>query len=168
MRPAWLSGRSRIGRAVTATAQRLKVFGKALDLSRTEVAGLILLAGLAPDFRTALGHVATPGDVTNGSGAAPNTLSAPGVADDSGASANKSATSVFRAAVRLLLALRFCELTADTHLMYGSRSGRRITPRILRFLDPADLLVSRKVQQGPQGMNAEPISLDRVAYAQNQ
>ena len=28
MRPAWLSGRSRIGRAVTATAQRLKVFGK--------------------------------------------------------------------------------------------------------------------------------------------
>ena len=33
------------------TLQRLKVFGKALDLSRTDVAGLVLLAGLSPDFR---------------------------------------------------------------------------------------------------------------------
>ena len=36
------------------TLQRLKVFGKALSLSRSEVAGLILLAGLVLDFRTAL------------------------------------------------------------------------------------------------------------------
>ena len=93
----WESGSTR------PTLQRLKVFGKALDLSRTEVAGLILLAGLAPDFRTALGHVTGSGDVTNGSGAAPNPISAPGVADDSGASANQSATSVFRAAVRFVL-----------------------------------------------------------------
>ena len=39
------------------TTQRLKIFGKALNLSQTEVAGLILLAGLAADFRTALGQV---------------------------------------------------------------------------------------------------------------
>ena len=45
----WESGSTR------PTLQRLKVFGKALVLSRTEVAGLILLAGLAPDFRTARG-----------------------------------------------------------------------------------------------------------------
>ena len=33
--------------------QRLRVFGKALNLSETEVEGLIILAGLAPDFETA-------------------------------------------------------------------------------------------------------------------
>ena len=54
----WESGSTR------PTLQRLKVFGKALDLSRTEVAGLILLAGLAPDFRTAVGHVTGSGDVS--------------------------------------------------------------------------------------------------------
>ena len=47
----WESGDTR------PTLQRLKVFGQALRLSQTEVAGLVLLAGLAPDFRTALGHV---------------------------------------------------------------------------------------------------------------
>ena len=90
----WESGSTR------PTLQRLKVFGKALDLSRTEVAGLILLAGLAPDFRTAVGHVTGSGDVANGNGAAPTPISAAGVADDSEASATESATSVFRAAVR--------------------------------------------------------------------
>ncbi len=44
----WESGKTR------PTLQRLKVFGKALELSRTEVAGLILLAGIALDFPTAL------------------------------------------------------------------------------------------------------------------
>ena len=43
----WESGGTR------PTLQRLKVFGKALNLSRTEVAGLILLAGLALDFQSA-------------------------------------------------------------------------------------------------------------------
>ena len=45
----WESGGTR------PTLQRLKVFGQALRLSKTEVAGLVLLAGLAPDFPTALG-----------------------------------------------------------------------------------------------------------------
>ena len=60
----WESGSTR------PILQRLKVFGKALDLSRTEVAGLILLAGLAPDFRTAVGHVTGSGDEASGNGAA--------------------------------------------------------------------------------------------------
>ena len=83
------------------TLQRLKVFGKALDLSRTEVAGLVLLAGLTPDFRTALGHV-TGSDVggATGTGTKQDPISAPGVADDPEASATESATSVLRAAVR--------------------------------------------------------------------
>ena len=47
----WESGGTR------PTLQRLKVFGEALNLSRIEVAGLILLAGLALDFRTAMAQV---------------------------------------------------------------------------------------------------------------
>ena len=90
----WESGDTR------PTLQRLKVFGKALELSRTEVAGLVLLAGLATDFRTAVGHVTGSGDEASGNGAAPDTISAPGVAEDSKASATESATSVLRAAVR--------------------------------------------------------------------
>ena len=43
----WESGSTR------PNLQRLQTFGKALGLSPTEVAGLILLAGLAPDFQSA-------------------------------------------------------------------------------------------------------------------
>ena len=45
----WESGATR------PTVQRMRVFGKALGLSQTELAGLILLAGLARDFQTASG-----------------------------------------------------------------------------------------------------------------
>ncbi len=89
----WESGSTR------PTLQRLKVFGKALDLSRTEVAGLILLAGLAPDFRAAVSNVTGSGDEVGGNGAAPDLTTAPDVADDSEASATDSAMSVLRAAV---------------------------------------------------------------------
>ena len=47
----WESGATR------PSLQRIKVFGKALNLSRAEVAGLILLAGLAQDFQAALRQV---------------------------------------------------------------------------------------------------------------
>ena len=47
----WESGATR------PTLQRIRVFGKALNLSRAEVAGLILLAGLAQDFQAALRQV---------------------------------------------------------------------------------------------------------------
>ena len=43
----WESGHTR------PTLRRLLVFGKAMDLARPETAGLILLAGLAPDFQAA-------------------------------------------------------------------------------------------------------------------
>jgi transcriptional regulator with XRE-family HTH domain len=47
----WESGLTR------PAVDRLRIFGRALDLSDTETAGLILLAGLAPDFRTAAEQV---------------------------------------------------------------------------------------------------------------
>ena len=47
----WESGATR------PSLQRIRVFGRALNLSRTEVAGLILLAGLAQDFQAALRQV---------------------------------------------------------------------------------------------------------------
>ena len=63
----WESGGTR------PTLRRLKVFGQALRLSQTEVAGLVLLAGLAPDFRTALGQVSGRyGSGANGRVAAPD------------------------------------------------------------------------------------------------
>ena len=56
----WESGATR------PRVERLKVFGKALDLPETEVAGLVLLAGLAPDFRSALMQVNLPQETRNG------------------------------------------------------------------------------------------------------
>ena len=47
----WESGHTR------PDVHRLRVFGQALDMSPTEVAGLILLAGLAPDFQSASSQV---------------------------------------------------------------------------------------------------------------
>ena len=44
----WESGATR------PTLQRIMAFGKALDLSTAEVAGLLLLAGLVPDFQRAM------------------------------------------------------------------------------------------------------------------
>ena len=94
----WESGGTR------PTLQRLKVFGKALDLSRIEVAGLILLAGLALDFRTALGHVTgRDGDGAIGQGATPDRTADTGVADDAETPATESIPSVLRAAARFVL-----------------------------------------------------------------
>ena len=63
----WESGSTR------PTVQRLQVFGKALDMSTTEVAGLMLMAGFAPDFPTALDLAASGGDgQTAGDGGAPD------------------------------------------------------------------------------------------------
>ena len=52
----WESGVTR------PTLQRLRVFGKALNLSQVEIAGLILLAGFAVDFQTAMRYVTDSGD----------------------------------------------------------------------------------------------------------
>ena len=93
----WESGGTR------PSLQRLRVFGAALNLSRTEVAGLILLAGLALDFRAALGHVTgSDGDEAVGDGAAPDQMSASNVADGARAPATGSASSILRAATRFV------------------------------------------------------------------
>ena len=73
----WESGATR------PTLARLRVFGAALNLSETEVAGLILLSGLAPDFEAAV-HAASTGAVPSrqvesagvGSGVEPGAVSA--------------------------------------------------------------------------------------------
>ena len=91
-------------RSYPPTLQRLRVFGKALDLSRIEVAGLILLAGLALDFRTALGHVTgRDGDGAIGQGATPDRTADMGVADGVETPATESTPSVLRAAARFVL-----------------------------------------------------------------
>ena len=51
----WETGHTR------PTVGRIKAFGTAVNLSETEVAGLILLAGLATDFDTAASQVDVPG-----------------------------------------------------------------------------------------------------------
>jgi len=94
----WESGGTR------PTLQRLKVFGQALRLSQTEVAGLVLLAGLAPDFRTALWHVSgRHGNGANHKVAAPDSASTPEVEGTAGASAAKGTPSVLMCAIRFWL-----------------------------------------------------------------
>ena len=84
------------------TLQRLKVFGQALNLSQTDVAGLILLAGLAPDFPTALGHV-SGSHGANGNVVAPGPASDPGGGGIAGALRAEGASSVLGCALRFVL-----------------------------------------------------------------
>ena len=114
----WESGGTR------PTLQRLKVFGKALALSRTEVAGLILLAGLATDFRAALGQVTgSDGDGAIGHGATPDPRSATDVAAGAEASVTASTPSILRAAVRFgflrVLPLGMCIVGGYVLSFYG-------------------------------------------------
>ena len=55
----WESGQTR------PDVHRIRVFGRALNLSATEVTGLILLAGLAPDIETASSLSTSDGSATN-------------------------------------------------------------------------------------------------------
>ena len=98
----WESGGTR------PTLQRLKVFGQALNLSQTDVAGLVLLAGLAPDFPTALGHI-SGSNGTNGNIAALVPASGPGVAGIAGALRVVSTPSILRSTLRFV-ALRILPL----------------------------------------------------------
>ena len=83
----WESGGTR------PTLQRLRVFGKALNLSPTEVAGLVLLAGLATDFRTALAH-ATGSAAGPGPGATLDPTAAAGIAHGAEAPPTRSAPEI--------------------------------------------------------------------------
>ena len=91
----WESGGTR------PTLQRLKVFGQVLTLSQTDVAGLVLLAGLAPDFPTALGHVSGRyGNGANDKVAAPDSVATPGDEAIVGAPAAESGLAILRYASR--------------------------------------------------------------------
>ena len=92
----WESGSTR------PTLQRLRVFGKALNLSETEVAGLVLLAGLATDFQTALGHVRGRGAGASGPGAAPDQTPATGIARGVGAFPEGGTRSTLEIAARFV------------------------------------------------------------------
>ena len=114
----WESGGTR------PTLQQLKVFGKALDLSRTEIAGLILLAGLATDFRAALGQVTgSDSDRSIGSGTTTDPRSAPYVAAGAEASKTESTPSMLRAAARFgllrVLPLGMCIVGGYVLSFYG-------------------------------------------------
>ena len=112
----WESGGTR------PTLQRLRVFGKALKLSRIEIAGLILLAGLALDFQAALRHVTGSSDgEAIGHGVTQGRVSAFGAADGAGGS------SVFRTASRFLflriLPLGMCIAVGYVLSVYGWNSA---------------------------------------------
>ena len=89
----WESGGTR------PTLQRLRVFGKALSLSQTDVAGLILMAGLAPDFRTALSHV-TGSNRGTGKGATLGSMNSPGVENVGKVPSTESTPSVLKTTAR--------------------------------------------------------------------
>ena len=86
----WESGSTR------PTVQRLQAFGKALGLSLTEVAGLILLAGLAPDFQAA-------SDLTSGHEVKTHDEPAQRVADDVTVQAPGHVTTLLPAFLRFVL-----------------------------------------------------------------
>ena len=92
----WESGGTR------PTLKRLKVFGQALRLSQTELAGLVLLAGLAPDFPTALDHVSGSSGA-NGNVVAPGPESGSGVVGIAGALRAERTPSILRCALRFVL-----------------------------------------------------------------
>ncbi len=100
----WESG------SVRPTVDRLRTFGRALELSETEVAGLILMAGLAPDFEAAAERIGLP---VNGSMLVNNTDNDPVTAasrrEDADAMPADATVSPWRSVFRLL-ALRVAPL----------------------------------------------------------
>ena len=82
------------------TLQRLRVFGKALNLSQTEIAGLVLLAGLAADFQTALGHVSGSRAGAVSLRAMPDPRPASGVVHETGATPSEKTRSMLGDAAR--------------------------------------------------------------------
>ena len=90
----WESGDTR------PTLQRLTVFGKALNLSQTEIAGLVLLAGLASDFQTALGHATGSRAGAVGVGPTPESKPASPVLQESEASLLRKSRSMLEVSAR--------------------------------------------------------------------
>ena len=117
----WESGDTR------PTLQRLRVFGRALNLSQTEMAGLVLLAGLAADFQTALGHVTGTLAGTVGLGAAPKPRPAPGLVSDAGTLPSGDARSTLVDAARFgflrIFPLALCIVGGYALSLFGWNNG---------------------------------------------
>ncbi len=117
----WESGNTR------PTLQRLKVFGEALNLSHTEVAGLVLLAGLAADFQTALGHVTGRGAGAASLGAAPDPGTASGVGHGTRATTSGKTRSTLQDAARFellrVLPLGLCIVGGYALFSFGGNDG---------------------------------------------
>ena len=117
----WESGDTR------PTVQRLKVFGEALNLSQTEMAGLVLLAGLAADFQTALGHVTVSRAGAVGPGGAPKPRPAPGVVRDTGTLPSGNARSTLGDAARFgllrVFPLGLCIVGGYALFLFGWNNG---------------------------------------------
>ena len=113
----WESGGTR------PTLRRLRVFGAALNLSHEETAGLILLAGLAPDFPTALRRVSG----RNGEAATPAPTPTPSVAEDVRQPASAGMLTAPRAALRFwflrILPLGACIVGSGYALSYFGTTG---------------------------------------------
>ena len=115
----WESGGTR------PTLQRLKVFGAALNLSRAEIAGLVLLAGLAPDYQTALRQVSGDAGLEATNYGAPRVApSVPSVAEDSREPASEIVSAAPRAALRYwflrIMPIGLCILGGGYALSYFS------------------------------------------------
>ena len=113
----WESGGTR------PTLRRLRVFGAALNLSDAETAGLILLAGLAPDFPTALRRASG----RNGEAATPARAPAPSVAEGVREPASAGMSTAPRAALRFwflrILPLGICIAGGGYALSYFGMAG---------------------------------------------
>ena len=118
----WESGGTR------PTLRRLRVFGAALYLSREETAGLILLAGLAPDFPAALRRASgRNGEAATDHGATLAPASAPSVTEDARQPASAGTSATPRAAFRFwflrVLPLGICIAGGGYALSYFGTTG---------------------------------------------
>ncbi len=117
----WESGNTR------PTLQRLRVFGEALNLSPTEVAGLVLLAGLATDFQTALGHVTGSRAGAARLGAMPDRGPASRVGNESRTKPSRKTRSMLEDGVRFgvlrVFPLGLCIVGGYALSLFGWNSG---------------------------------------------
>ena len=117
----WESGNTR------PTLQRLRVFGEALNLSPTEIAGLVLLAGLATDFQTALGHVTGSRAGASRLGAVPDGGPASRVGHESRATPSGKTRSMLEDGVRFgilrVFPLALCIVGGYALSLFGWNNG---------------------------------------------
>ena len=117
----WESGNTR------PTLQRLRVFGEALNLSPTEIAGLVLLAGLATDFQTALGHVTGSRAGAAGLGAMPDRGPASRVGNETRTKPTRKTRSMLEDGVRFgilrVFPLGLCIVGGYALSLFGWNSG---------------------------------------------